>query len=288
VLRLRNGVRVGAIGVVGVLACTMLTACGSDDKSADKNGKATSSPGAREEGTAAVRTAFDKTAEADTARLTLRTETSAEGKTLTADGKGVIDLGDGHSVMTVVAGGQKVEQRVVDQVLYQKVPEKQRAQVPGKKPWIKIDLKKAAAQQGGGNDNQVSDPAESAAFAKGVTDKDVKKVGTATIDGVKTTQYGVTVDVDKLSNGAKLKQQVGPTLPMDLWLDDEGRIRQQRVDMIIRAPKGQASNRSAAQRVKVRTLVGFSGFGTEVETDAPPAGQVADMTGRAMGQQGKQ
>ncbi|MFE9399392.1 hypothetical protein [Streptomyces flavidovirens] len=40
--------------------------------------------------------------------------------------------------------------------------------------------------------------------------------------------------------------------------------------------------------MKVRTLVGFSDFGTEVEADAPPAGQVADMTGKAMRKQGKQ
>ncbi len=58
--------------------------------------------------------------------------------------------------------------------------------------------------------------------------------------------------------------------------------------MTLKAPKGQASSGSAAQRVKVRTLVGFSDFGTEVEADAPQAGQVADMTGKAMGQQGKQ
>ncbi|MEU0842284.1 hypothetical protein ABZ370_22805 [Streptomyces sp. NPDC005962] len=275
---LASGIRAGAIGAVGLLACGVLTACGSDGDSDGKGGKTSAASGTAG-GTAAVRTAYARTAEEETARMTLRTETSAAGKTAAADGEGVIDLEDGDSTMTISAGGQKVEQRVVDQVLYQKLPARQRAQVPGDKPWIKIDLKKAAAEQNSGSSNQINDPAQSASLAKGITDRNTEKVGTATVDGVKTTRYRVTVDVDKLSGTATLKRQVGPTVPMDVWLDGQGRIRRQQVTMNIK-PTDQPDRTATPRKMTVRTLIEFSDFGTEVDTDAPPAGQTTDMTGK--------
>ncbi|MGW7053907.1 hypothetical protein [Streptomyces sp. NPDC054887] len=288
---LREGLRAGAVGVAGAVACTALVACGSDGsepgaKSAGEGKAAEKSPGAREDGTAAVRTAYERTAEAETARMTLRT--SAEGRTVSANGQGVIDLAEGDSEMTLTADGQRIEQRVVDGVLYQKLPEAQQAKVPGKKPWVKIDLKKAARQSGGGS-SQANDPAESAAFAKGVTDKDVRKLGTERVGGTDTTRYRVTVDVDKLAGSGdrakaeQLKRQLGPTLPMDVWLDDDGRIRRQQIDMRVNAPDGDRSG--GPRKAEVRTVVEFSDFGAELDAEAPPAARTADMTGRATQQQ---
>ncbi|WP_055547793.1 hypothetical protein [Streptomyces sp. NBRC 110028] len=280
---LAGGIRAGAIGAVGLLACGVLTACGSDGDSGGKDRKtssaAASGGGSGNGGTTAVRTAYRKTAEEETARMTLRTETSAAGKSAVARGEGAIDLEDGDSTMTISAGGQKVEQRVVDKVVYQKLPPKQRAQVPGDKPWIKIDLKKAAAEQNSGSSNQINDPAQSASYAKGITDRNTEKVGTGTVDGVKTTRYRVTVDIDKLSGAAALKRQVGPTVPMDVWLDDQGRIRRQQITMNIK-PTDQPKGTAAPKKLTVRTLIEFSDFGTEVDPKAPPAGRTTDMTGK--------
>ncbi|GAA2274133.1 putative lipoprotein [Streptomyces ruber] len=287
--RTGSGKRVGTLTVAGVLAGTVLVACGDGD-SADDAGNAGSasaseSAGAREQGTQAVRSAYDKTAEEDTARMTMRVVTSAQGQSVTVDGEGTIDLSEGDSVMTVTAQGQEIEQRVVDQVLYQKMPEQQGS---GGKPWIKIDLEKAAAQQGGGGQT-VSNPADSAAFAKAISDKDVAEKGTEKVGGVDTTRYRVNVDVNELPNGAELSRQVGGTLPMDVWLDDEGRIRRQQMDMTVKVPaasseQSAAGSSASPQEAKVRTVVEFTDFGTEVEAEAPPAGEVTDMTGKALEQ----
>ncbi|MFD5482524.1 hypothetical protein [Streptomyces hawaiiensis] len=283
--RTGNGRRVCALGVAGVLAGTVLVGCGDDGDGAG-GASATSSTGAREQGTRAVRSAYDKTAEEDTAKVKLRVRTSAQGASQTANGQGVVDLDDGDSVMTLTAQGQRIEQRVIDQVLYQKPP---KGQAPGGKPWIRIDLRKVAAQQGT-DDRSMSDPAQSAAYAKAITDKDVTKKGTATIDGVKTTHYRVSVDVAELPNGDTLRKQVGPTLPMDVWLDDEGRMRRQQIDMTIKTPeatqRSSTDASSAPEKITVRTVMDFTDFGTEVEADEPPAGQVTDMTGKAL-EQGK-
>lgn len=288
-----QGIRTGATSVAVVLACVALASCGEDDPSEGRKPSAAEragSPGAREEGTQDVRTAYQKTQDAESARMTMRVRTSAAGKSVTAHGRGAIDFQDGESSMTVRAGGQTIEQRVVDQVLYQKLPAGQTKQVPGNKPWISIDLEKVASQGGGGSDQRIGDPAESAAFAKGITDKDVQKVGTTTIDGVNTTRYRVTVDVTKVPNGASLRRQVGSTVPMNLWVDDDGRIRRQQVDMTVKEPVGKGSSAAGAatEQAKVHMLIEYADFGADVEADKPPASQTADMTDKVLRQNEQQ
>ncbi|MFJ7072149.1 hypothetical protein [Streptomyces sp. NPDC098781] len=273
--------KASAIGTALVVGSVVLTACGDDGGSkAEKPAASESgSAGAEEQSTAAVRGAYDKTAEAETAKMTVEVKAAAGGQSVTSDGEGAIDLADGDSTMTLTAEGKTIEQRVVDQVLYQKAPGQKSSDG---KSWMKIDLKKVAERQGA-NPQQVGDPAQSAAYAKAITDDDVSKVGTEKIDGVNTDRYKVSVDVARLPGGARLRQQVGPTLPMQIWLDDEGRIRRQQVDMTIKAPASAQPEASASpQQVKVSTLMEFSDFGTEVDAEAPPADQVADMTDQVL------
>ncbi|MFF9760439.1 MULTISPECIES: hypothetical protein [Streptomyces] len=280
----RRGTRAAAITVAAVMG-SVLTGCGDDSEpSGAKDGPSSSasrSDGAREQGTTAVRAAYDRTADAESARMTIRTKLAAEGETVTSDGEGVLDLAEGDSVMTVTAQGESIEQRVVDEVLYQKAPGRN---APGGKPWVKIDLRKVAAQQGV-NDQGIGDPARTAAYAKAITDKDVTEVGAEEIDGVNTTRYRVSVDVTELPGGERMREQLGPTLPMQVWLDDEGRLRRQQMDMTLKAPASASAKPdadAAPQQLTMSTVMEFSDFGTEVDAEAPPAGQVADMTGDAL------
>ncbi|MFE6590793.1 hypothetical protein [Streptomyces sp. NPDC057781] len=282
-----RGMKVGAIAVAAVMGSVVLAGCGDDSEPTTQGGGASASASnsgggsGQEQGTSAVRAAYDKTAEAESARMTIKMKLAAEGKTITSDGKGVIDLAEGDSVMTITAQDKSIEQRVVDQVLYQKVPGQK---APGGKPWIKIDLKKVAAQQGMSN-QQIGDPAQTAAYAKAITDKDVTKVGTEKIDGANTTHYKVSVDVSKLPGGEQMSKQLGPTLPMQVWLDDEGRLRRQQIDMTVKAPASASAkpdNSASPQQLKMSTVMDFSDFGTEVNAEAPPADQVADMTDEAL------
>ncbi|MER7620954.1 hypothetical protein [Streptomyces sp. NPDC126503] len=278
---MRAGVIVGA----AVAGSMVLSGCGDDDGTRTQGGGARASAGARvdaqEQGTTAVRAAYDKTAEAESARMTLKIRVAAGGETVTSDGKGVIDLDEGDSMMTLTVQGRTIEQRVVDQVFYQKVPGQK---TPGAKPWIKIDLKKAAAQQGV-NDQRISDPAQMAAYAKAITDKDVTKVGSEKIGGVDTTHYRVSVDVTELPGGARMREQAGPELPMEVWLDDEGRLRRQQIDMTVKAPaaaSAEPKSSASPRQLKMSTVMDFSDFGTEIDAEAPPADQVADVTDQVL------
>lgn len=280
-----KGTRTGAIVVSAVMGTVILSGCGGDGESeargSDASQGASGSDGAREQGTTKVRAAYDKTAEAESARMTIQMKLSAEGRTITSDGKGAIDLAEGDSVMKITAQGKSVEQRVVDQVLYQKSPDQK---APGGKSWIKIDLEEVAAQQGLSN-QQIGDPAQTAAYSKAITDQDVEKVGPEKVDGVDTTRYKVTVDVSELPGGDQIHRQLGPTLPMQVWLDDEGRLRQQRIDMTVKAPASASAkpdSTASSKQLKMSTVMRFSDFGTEVDAKAPPAEQVTDMTDQAL------
>lgn len=275
--------KAGVLASAGVLTSLVLAGCGDDGRAegAADDASPRGGAGARERGTVQVRSAYDRTAEEESARMTVRVRATADGRAVTADGRGVVDLSEGDSVMTVTAGGERMEQRVVDQVVYQKLPDGQAK--PGK-PWVKVDLEKVAGQQDL-TAQPIGDPARSAAFAKAISDQDVTEIGTATVGGVDTTQYRVVVDVSRLPDGAALRRQLGDSLPMQIWLDEQGRIRRQQIDLTVEAPAAASSGRSgsgaAPQQVKVSTLLEFSDFGAEVDAEAPPANQVTDMTGRA-------
>lgn len=280
-----RGTKAGAIVIAAVTGSVVLSGCGggsdAETKGDGRSPSASRSAGAQEEGTREVRAAYDKTAEAGSARMTIRMKLSADGKTVTSDGEGVIDLAEGDSVMTVGVQDKTLEQRVVDQVLYQKASGQK---APDGKPWIKIDLEKVAARQGL-NNQQIGDPAQTAAYAKAITDKDVTKAGTEKIGGTSTTHYKVSVDVSRLPGGEQMSKRLGPTLPMQVWLDDEGRLRRQQVDMTVEAPASASAmpdNGAAPQQLKMSTVMEFSDFGTDVDAEAPPAGQVADMTDEAL------
>ncbi|MEU4655883.1 hypothetical protein AB0G32_18380 [Streptomyces sp. NPDC023723] len=290
-----RGTKTGAITVAALLGGAVLAGCGADGtdgtpKARDGSASASassSSPAAQEPGTAEVRAAYDKTAEAESARTTIDMELAAGGRTVTSEGKGAIDLAEGDSVMTITAQDTAIEQRVVDQVLYQQVPDQQAS---AGKPWISVDLAKVAAQQGLST-QQIGDPAQTAAFAKAITDQDVAEVGPEQVGGVDTTHYKVSVDVSRLPAGELLAGQLGPTLPMQVWLDDQGRLRRQQLDITVEAPasaSATAQGSASPQQLRMSTVMTFSDFGTEVDAEAPPAGQVTDMTDQTLkGTQGQ-
>lgn len=286
-LRRYGSSRMMVLAVSGMVACTVVSGCADDDSDGSaKDGKSEDakqqSPDSGQRDTGAVRAAYDKTAQGGTAKIALNTTTRAKGETVTAKGDGVIDLKDGDSTLTLTVPGGKVEQRVIDGVLFQKPPKGQESGLPKGKTWIKIDLAKAAKQNGGAE--QASDPASSAAFAKAVSDKQVKKLGSERVGGTDTTRYRVRIDVDKMAAGddsmaKELKQQLGSSIPMELWLDDEGRMRRQQIETEVKVPK--EGSEGAAGKAAVKTVIEYRDFGTEVNVEAPPAGQTADMMEQA-------
>ncbi|MFJ6697876.1 hypothetical protein ACIQM4_17655 [Streptomyces sp. NPDC091272] len=271
----RNRLRTGASVATAVLTLTAVGACDGNEPRPGPGGTSAAPGPSDGRAAAAVRDAYRKTLDAGSARMVLRVQTTADGRATAVDGEGVVDLARGSSVLTLSAEGEKVEQRVVERIVYQKVPAARRAAVPGKKPWIRIDPSKAAPQQGGG---QVGDPAGLTALARGVTGEGVRELGAERIGDTDTTHYRASVDVSRLPDGARLRKQIGPTLPVDLWLDDAHRIARQQTDMTFTAPEGTGADSTTPKKLSVRTVFELSDFGTKAEVKAPPAAGTADLT----------
>ncbi|NEB74646.1 hypothetical protein G3I40_05280 [Streptomyces sp. SID14478] len=275
-------------GVAGLLAAAALAGCGSgEDKGADKSQESTTSSAQRSP-TQVVQATNEKTTQAGSARVKMTSTVAAEGKSETVTGAGVMDFAQGTSQLTLGQAGKRLEQRVVDKTLYQKPP-KGEGKLPGGKTWIQIDLKKLAASGAAGSD-QASDPADSFAYSKSLSRKDIKKIGKENVAGADTTHYRVTLDIDKLAQGdaqkaKKLRQQLGESVPVDLWIDDKGLTRRQQMEMTVKAPKSGSS--PAQSQGKLKTVMEFSDFGTDVNVSKPAASDTADMTDKLI-QQGSQ
>ncbi|MBQ1124258.1 LppX_LprAFG lipoprotein [Streptomyces sp. B15] len=270
--------RGAALGSAGLLlGAVLLSGCAgsadSDSKDSDNGQKTSSDSPKRQSPAEAVQATDKKTSKAGTADIEMTVTTSgAQGKSVT--GEGVIDLRDGTSEITLQQGQERIDQRVVDQTLYQQLPKKAASQLPDGKSWMKVDLKEIKTRGGAGLNN----PADSLGYTEALSEKDVEKLGTEQIDGTRTTHYRVQLDLEELAKGdaaqqKKLRKQLGDDVPVELWIDDKGVTRRQQVELT-----AQPSGREGGEKQKVKTTIELSDFGTEVDVQPPPAEKTADMT----------
>ncbi|MET9861876.1 LppX_LprAFG lipoprotein [Streptomyces smyrnaeus] len=273
--------RGAALGSAGLLVgAVLLSGCAgsadSDSKDSDKGQKPSSDSPKRQSPAEAVQATGKKTSKAGTADIEMTVTTSgAQGKSVT--GEGVIDLRDGTSEITLQQGQERIDQRVVDQTLYQQLPKKAASQLPDGKSWMKVDLEEIKTRGGAGGTG-LNNPADSLGYTEALSEKDVKKLGTKQIDGTKTTHYRVHLDLGELAKGdaaqqKKLRKRLGDDVPVELWIDDEGVTRRQQV-----ALTAQPSGTEGGEKQKVKTTIELSDFGTEVDVQPPPAEKTADMT----------
>ncbi|MBW8801338.1 MAG: LppX_LprAFG lipoprotein [Streptomyces sp.] len=282
--------RLAALGAGGAVSLALLTGCGDDAASGAGSADRSAAQGQPEPSPAQVVQATNKkTTQAKSARVKLATTVAAGGDSETITGSGVLDLQDGTSRMRLGQGGQQLEQRIVNQVLYQKPPAAS-GQLPEGKSWMKVDLKRLNRSQGTGGP-AMSDPANSFAYTKSLSEKDVRKVGDETVNGVSTTHYRVDLDLSKLAEGdsaqeRKLRAQLGDDVPVDLWIDEDGLTRRQQIRMTVKDTAQTGGTGTSARQAQAKVVMDFSGFGTQVDVTAPPAADTVDMTDQVSRQSG--
>jgi hypothetical protein len=279
-----------------ILALTIgAVACGGSGGSSSAHGHGHPAFGGTGAGSKAVLAAYETTTKAKTAKVSLSETVSQKhgGSRLNAHvtGHGLVDFASKAEQFGItVPSGPKVHLRKAGSALYVKVPAQQRSKVPGHKSWLKIDVNKLTEKQYGatlaqlhaGNQNS---PTKILGYLRGAS-SGVHKAGSATIRGTKTTRYKVRVNLDKAAARKgpharqatkKLEQQIGThTLPMQLWLDHQGRVRQLKMSLPI--PASSAASRGA----KAVATVDFYDYGVPVHISAPPASQTLDITNRVL------
>jgi hypothetical protein len=257
---------IGAIAALGGLA-----GCGaSDDFNPD-----------------VVAQAADRTASAGGAKMSV--VTSVEGQTLR--GSGFVDA-KGHKAriaMTLPQGAGEMETVFLDRVLYMRFPPALAKGIPGGKAWVKLDLdrfgKKTGIDFGALQSASGNDPSGQLDQLRGAGD--VKRLGTEKVRGTDTTHYKATVDLRKAAENAPASQREAVrrsidkvielsgqrTMPMEVWLDKQGRARRTKI----------------TQKVEGRSLtysMDLYDFGTREALKAPPASETKDLTDVAARQAG--
>lgn len=166
-----------------------------------------------------------------------------------------------------------------DDVLYAKVPPALAQAVSANKPWLRFDVNKVAQTTGFDVKSMISqiekiDPAEQTKMF--TASKDVRRVGTESLDGVQTTHYTGTVTVkeavQKLDPQAQEKArrwfkggEGNEKINFDLWTDAQNLPRK------LVSKGGQQGHQGT---VEVR----YSDYGKAFSVNPPPADQVGELS----------
>jgi hypothetical protein len=257
-------------GLGALAVCLLLTACSSNGGDA----------------TEVVREAPDKTIDAGSARATLSLGFMTGGSPATIRGDGVFDLRNRLGGLTVDLGalgtsfgGAPVEAVIAAEGLFVKLPPGENT---GGRPWLKLDLatlsRQAGLNLGSLAQLQQSDPTQVLTYLKGALD-DVKEVGEETQRGEDTTHYRGTIDLRKATASLPPEAQSGvedaiaslgtSTLPADVWIDDDGRIRRLSFSA---DPDAEGPNPPGKVDIELYD------FGVTADIGVPPPDQVTDLT----------
>jgi hypothetical protein len=151
--------------------------------------------------------------------------------------------------------------------------------LPGGKSWVRLDVQKAG-KAAGVDVNQLlggagQNPSDWLALLQ--SQGDFSEVGTETLNGVETTHYHGTVDLRKAASSGpagdalqRLLDQGAPSdYPIEVWVDDQGYIRQY---------ESSYDETLGGDPMSMKTKVELSDYGTPVDVSAPAADEVFDVT----------
>jgi hypothetical protein len=249
-----------------------------------------------------IRAAYSQTVAARTAKVTL-TESITQSNSLplqvTISGQGSLDFSSSDMALTFsspqTAGNYSA--LFVTPNLYIQLPAADKAQLPAGKTWISLNLNTLTEAKLGASLSQLSSSSQEStqllSYLQSVSTSGITTVGPATIKGVVTTEYKATVDLTKAADQKSpaaqaaiksLEAQVNATtLPVQIWLDGQGRVRQ--VSEQLQVSSNAQSNGGTtvpAPSGSVSTTVDYYDFGTPFTVQPPPSSQVDDITSQAL------
>lgn len=246
-----------------------------------------------------VRVAYRNTAEADTARTVMEMNMTGipvgEGvqtAEMRMTMRGVTDFAGEKSRYTMempMLG--RMEVRQIGDVIYQKFPPELMAEAPDGATWVRTDLDAMMEDEMGMSlsEMQSGAPADMTGqleYLKSVSDS-VEEIGEEEIRGTQTTRYRANVDLEKEAEGMSgqmretyddlIEQMGATTLPMEVWLDEEGIVRRFEMTVPMAAPPGVEESMDFPEDAEVEISQELFDFGTPLEVVAPPESETVGM-----------
>ena len=237
-----------------------------------------------------VAEAATKTTEAGSSRIEFTMAIEAAGQSFRMRGDGVFDYSPSRGRMTLDLGnfaelsrGALVDGRmefVFDGlVYYMRLPEGVEELGALGDKWLKLDLEKVDDEMAidlGALQQTNQNPAQLMQFLRGASD-DIEELGQEDVRGVETTRYRATLDLDEaVERGAevgefsdemreqlqaeveRMKVQTGfETLPVDVWIDENGLVRRMQMDFGFAMKEGE--------QVRANMSTDFFDFGVDVK-----------------------
>lgn len=210
-------------------------------------------------------------------RMSFTISVSGQGRRLSSTAHGLIspDGKQGRFATELPNGLGNVTFEAINRTMY--VHASPRAAASLGKQWVGLTL---TTPPGGWAPNQPSVGTDGLGFVHlmpGATGE-VQSLGTARIDGVRTTHYRVTVDLQKAAAAEPPEMKTGSvsklaaagvtTEPVDVWLDHEGAPRQMSFDFEV-------------QSTRLEFQLRLSGSAQPLALTAPPASDVYFVTSSA-------
>ncbi len=168
--------------------------------------------------------------------------------------------------------------------------------LPEGKTWMKLDLTKAA-QSAGIDLSQLSslnqtDPTQFLEYLR-ASSGGVAVVGSESVDGVPTTHYRATLKLSNIlgrlpsneqaaAKAALEKLAAGGAIPVDVWVDVQGRVRRIQLSIGASVPTGTSGGvAGATTSIGGTTTIDFTSYGPVPQIILPPAGEVFDASALA-------
>lgn len=265
--------RAATAAVGGVLALVALTGSGCAERGAAADGQPGGSP--RE----TVRRVADVLAGTGTSRARTSMVMASGGTRVTVRGEGVFDYDRGIGRLLVrlprdvsgVPEQRSITELIVPGALYMK---NRGAGVPSDK-WVRIDT--ADLSDGNLVSSGVTDPISAAELLRGA--RRVSYVGKRELDGVTVRHYRGTAHIGEAAGAAspRLRRQLaaaaegfsGATVPFEVYLDGQGRLRRVRHEFTVVGSAAEGSGTGGTGGVGVASTTTLYGFGTPVAVDMP-------------------
>ncbi|MEV6640198.1 hypothetical protein [Amycolatopsis sp. NPDC051371] len=214
-------------------------------------------------------------------------EGSAAGQTISATGAMAFDGANTTFSMTSTAAGETTEMRMVDKVMYIKLPADQQKQMGTDKSWAKIsaDGTDPVSQALGASLSQSAEQSDPSKMLDQISKAGrIISSDQTELNGEQVNHYKVELDIAKAVDQftgqlpAATRDKVADMLkgkdikiPAELWLNKDNLPVQVTMDQ---GPMMQALGAPAGDS---KFTMKYTDWGTQVDVTAPPADQVVDL-----------